>query len=212
MLEAFLRLRFHSPLVAARIVRDLHFKDCGSWVYKPASYQEAQRWAMECFKSHEYADGELAASVAVDQFIQDQQLNKLPIATSTGESWFYIHLITEHSSGRAALLLHVSHTIIDGQGQLFFTIRPRSLNHLSTTALIDALELLLEYIVQPHRSSPSAELEWGEEWRNLVPNPLTLFGPPKGGWGEGGLASLKELDRIVAAAIVSTIGMNIMSR
>jgi hypothetical protein len=88
---------------------------------------------------------------------------------------------------------------------VLFTIRPGPLTNLPTAALIDALELLLEYTVQPHRSTPSTELEWGEEWKNLVPNPLTLFGPPKDGWGEDGLTSLKDLDRIIAAAKASAL-------
>jgi len=57
----------------------------------------------------------------------------------------------------------------------------------------------------PHLSTASTELEWGEEWKNLVPNPLALFGPPKNGWEEEGLASLKELDGNIAAAKVGAL-------
>lgn len=83
-----------------------------------------------------------------------------------------------------------------------FSVHPDPPTNSFIKALIDALELLLEYTVQPDCSTASTELEWGEEWKNLVPNPLTLFGPPKDGWMEDGLASLKELDGVVAAAKV----------
>jgi hypothetical protein len=40
------------------------------------------------------------------------------------------------------------------------------------------------------------QLAWGEEYKNLIPNPLVLFGGTKEGWEEEGLEIMNELNNM----------------
>lgn len=119
--EAWIRLRFQSPLVASLVIRDLHIKGLGSWVYTTAvTVLDAVEWARVSLHFHEFETGSLCAEI-IDRFMEKQLLVNLPAGDSRLQSNFHGHLLFEREGGRAALLLHASHTILDGPGIVIVT-------------------------------------------------------------------------------------------
>lgn len=111
LLEAWTRLRFHSPLIAARIVRGTQNDGLGSWVYTPVDNAGAVKWTQDSLHIHYYAPGTLDDQ-AVDLFIQEQLLIALPHDEKIG-LLFHGYLLTESPGSIAVLLLKGSHTILD---------------------------------------------------------------------------------------------------
>jgi hypothetical protein len=111
-IEGWLRLRFYSPLIAASIVRDLHFQGFGSWIYNPVTYNQAQDWASKTFFFHDKARVDDAT---VNEFIQTKLLETIPYKGSGIDAGFFGHLLVQEG-GHAALLVHSTHSHLDGPG------------------------------------------------------------------------------------------------
>lgn len=176
--ESWLRLRFHSPLIGAKVYHDPDPETLGSWVYTAVTLEQAKAWLQQSLHFHFYPNGQLT-SEAVEEFVSAQIKTALPF-DGKGDVLVYGHILVERSSGRMAIVIHGTHVIFDGP------------------ALLDFLYLFLEHIASPHSSTPSTELDWGKEMSNLPPHPVHLVGGAQDGWEAEGIAMLKEMDLILS--------------
>lgn len=115
--EACLRLRFHSPLIAAHIVHSPEATDLGTWIYRPVDLPGAIKWRDNVLHFHELPhEGNF-----VDAFIQERLSKPLPY-DEKGGTLFHCHIFTEKDGSNAVILVHACHVILDGPGE------PRFLN------------------------------------------------------------------------------------
>ena len=75
--ESWLRLRFHSPLIAAEVYRDSELQSLGSWVYTAVALEQAIAWRHQSLHFHTYVDGELNGET-IEGFIATHIKDALP--------------------------------------------------------------------------------------------------------------------------------------
>ena len=114
--EAWLRLRFRSPLVAAEIIRDKNPDEMGTWVYKPVDLNGAKEWRQTTLHFQQLTTGCLTTEL-IEEYIQDKLRVPLPF-DGNGGLLFHCYVLLEEQGNKAALLIHTSHTILDGPGNM----------------------------------------------------------------------------------------------
>lgn len=115
--EAWLQLRFCSPLIASQTVHGSLPSDLGSWVYTPVDSQGALKWRDQSFHVHSFSSA-LNTDV-INDFIQQRIIVKLPYDEEDG-LLFHGHVLVEESTNNMAIILHSAHTILDGPGRFGF--------------------------------------------------------------------------------------------
>lgn len=110
--EAWLRLRFNSPLIAAEIVHDTDPEKLGHWIYQPVDLDRAKEWRERTLHFRSFPKGHLTKEF-IEGFIQETIAVPLPYG-GNGGLLFHCHVLLESDGGNAALLLHAAHTILDG--------------------------------------------------------------------------------------------------
>lgn len=183
--EALCRLRLYSPLVAARIVPDIHSSTFRSWLYTPAQdADEVQEWVgktlrvehlnkEEAFDPEEFVTKMTSTTIAHDSPIPDQN--------------FYAYLfLGTHPTSTHAFFMHASHAIFDGGAflQAFRNIFDWASNPSSEEAV--------------GKGKSARDLGWGSEWKNLTPSPLGVVGGIKEGWDGEGRKLVDLVDGILA--------------
>ncbi|KZV85694.1 hypothetical protein EXIGLDRAFT_653817 [Exidia glandulosa HHB12029] len=145
--DALLRLRYHSPLIAARLV-SADSSQIRWWSYSVASdLSKANEWCLRALKVHH--DGP-----SVEDFVATMSRARLPYREGTDELFFACHLLLRES-GPHSLFFHGTHAIMDAAPTL------------------DAFAQMLSWISDPPDGS---ELSWGHEWVNLPEGPITATG------------------------------------
>ena len=116
--EVWLRLRFHSPLVAADIIHDTDLEKLGYWVYRPVDLEGAKEWRQKTLHFRRVPNRHLTKDF-IDDFIQERLAVPLPHGGDTG-LLFHCHVLFENESNRVAIFLHAIHVILDGPGKISF--------------------------------------------------------------------------------------------
>jgi hypothetical protein len=118
--EAWRRVRFASPLVAAHINRGPRPTDLGQWVYTPVSLQGVDKWAKETLQ---FINVPSETGGVDEKCVEDRIRGLTQESLHNGqEDWpedkrwqFYVQVLLEDGGReRAAIILHGSHTILDG--------------------------------------------------------------------------------------------------
>ncbi|KZO93526.1 hypothetical protein CALVIDRAFT_556970 [Calocera viscosa TUFC12733] len=169
LLEGIMRMRFHSPLIAASLVRDSETSLDLHWSYTCTPSQEAAlTWARQVL--HVVED-----PITMDEFTH-VAAQPLPEVHEDGHpSLFSVYLLTNvYPGNKVAVFVHAAHTLIDGHSGL------------------DCLAQLLSYVVTPEKTPVAAQLPWGQEWKNLPPATFEALGGLPESFKTEGLALMKE--------------------
>ncbi|EJU02023.1 hypothetical protein DACRYDRAFT_22416 [Dacryopinax primogenitus] len=170
LLEGVMRMRYHSPLVAASLKRDSEVSLDQHWSYTCASSPaEVEEWARQVL--HVVDD-----PITMEEF-SHVAARQLPETHEDGhESLFGVYLLTNVYPGenKMAIFVHGAHCLMDGHSGL------------------DCLAQLLSYVVTPEKTLPAAQLAWGKEWWNLPPAPFDALGGLPESFKTEGLALVKE--------------------
>ncbi|KAF9222439.1 hypothetical protein BS17DRAFT_783709 [Gyrodon lividus] len=167
--KAFERLRFHCPSIAASVEAIPGGKSTRSWVYTPVQDDnDREEWLQRAFVFEDKGD-----SLDVDAFITERNLTQLPYVVSGRTIPFRCYLLA--GSGTYALYFHGPHHVMDGWPTLF------------------ALSLMFEWM---STESTLDKLEWGSEWKNLPPDPITATGGPRPTWDKDGVKLFAEVAAI----------------
>ncbi|KAG8755725.1 hypothetical protein FRC11_005842 [Ceratobasidium sp. 423] len=142
LLDALVRLRYYSPIVAARPQAGIHDHELRSWVYAPLpDSNAATAWARKSLiirtPTKELPDPETNLCDIVHRPLPPNEI-------------FEVYVIGPYQDGQFTLITYKSHALAESQ------------------AAIDLLATLLDWILDP----VGVDLIWGEEWRNLLPEVL----------------------------------------
>ncbi|CAE6436470.1 unnamed protein product [Rhizoctonia solani] len=153
LLGALVRLRYYSPLVAARPQAGIHDDELRSWVYTPlSSYNAAVAWARKT-----------VVIKAPTKQLPDHETHICDILSRPlpPNEIFEVHLIGPYQDGQFTLMTYKSHALAEGQ------------------AAIDLLATLFDWILNP---TVGEDLAWGQEWRNLLPGTVVTLGRENEEW------------------------------
>ncbi|KZT54377.1 hypothetical protein CALCODRAFT_510775 [Calocera cornea HHB12733] len=170
LLEGIMRLRFHSPLVAASMVRDSETSLDQHWSYTCAPSPSAVRhWAEQVL--HVVDD-----PITLDEFTHVAAAPLPEVHDDGHPSLFAVYLLTNVYPGqdRMAVFVDGAHTLMDGHSGL------------------DCLAQLLSYVVSPEKTPEAANLPWGREWTNLPPATFEALGGLPESFKTEGLALMRE--------------------
>ncbi|CAE6491499.1 unnamed protein product [Rhizoctonia solani] len=162
LLDALVRLRYYSPIIAAQPQVGIHDHELRSWVYAPLrDSNAAAAWARKVLiiqtPTNELPDPETHL----------RNIVKRPLPP--GEI-LQVHLIGPYQDGQFTLITYKSHALAEGQ------------------AAIDLLATLLDWILNP----VGVDFVWGQEWQNLLPGAVVVIGGEKQGWDEESPRMLAE--------------------
>ncbi|CAE6403270.1 unnamed protein product [Rhizoctonia solani] len=153
LLAALVRLRYYSPLVAARPQAGIHDDELRSWVYTPLSDSKAAAaWARKTLvvktPTEQLPD--------IESHICDILSRPLP-----PNEIFEVYLIGPYQDGQFTLMTYKSHALAEGQ------------------SAIDLLATLFDWTLNP---TVGVDLIWGHEWQNLLPGTIVALGREKEKW------------------------------
>ncbi|KAH7335116.1 hypothetical protein B0J17DRAFT_668764 [Rhizoctonia solani] len=155
LLDALVRLRYYSPIVAARPQAGIHDHELRSWVYAPLSNSEAATaWARESL----FVKAPTKELSNPEKNLRD--IVKQPLPPS---EIFKLHLIGPYQDGQFSLITYKSHAMAEGQ------------------SAIDLIATLLDWTINPVVED---NVIWGQEWQNLIPGAVVVLGGEKQGWEE----------------------------
>ncbi|KAH9934333.1 uncharacterized protein B0H18DRAFT_1092755 [Fomitopsis serialis] len=169
LLNAVAHLRFASPLVAANLETGIHDHIFRSWVYAPAkSAVEVLEWSRKVVV--------VVGPTTSEDFIKTTVKNQVPYTHFDG-SIILLHYYLFPNAGEPgifSLFVHGPHTILDG------------------IPTIAAFSSIFEWMANPERE-PVDSLQWGREWQNLPPGPVTATGGPRPEWKTKGMALVNQI-------------------
>ncbi|CAE6409961.1 unnamed protein product [Rhizoctonia solani] len=155
LLDALVRLRYYSPIIAARPQAGIHDHELRSWVYAPLSDSKAAAaWAR---------DSLFIKTPTGELFDPEQHLRHIVNQPLLPSEIFKLYLIGPYQDGQFTLITYKSHALAEGQ------------------SVIDLLATLLDWIVSP---VAEVDFMWGQEWQNLIPGAVVVLGGEKQGWEE----------------------------
>ncbi|CAE7157060.1 unnamed protein product [Rhizoctonia solani] len=162
LLNALVRLRYYSPIIAAQPEAGVHDHELRSWVYAPISDPgAATAWARKSLvvksPTKSSQDPEIHICEIVDEPLPPNEI-------------FKVYLIGPYQDGQFTLVTYKSHALAEGQ------------------AATDLLAMLLDWVINP----VVEDLIWGQEWQNLLPGTVVALGGEKPGWDEESQAILAE--------------------
>ncbi|KAG8755724.1 hypothetical protein FRC11_005841 [Ceratobasidium sp. 423] len=162
LLGALVRLRYYSPIIAAQPQAGIHDHELRSWVYAPLPGSNA---------ATAWARKSLIVQTPTKE-LPDPETHLCSIAKRAlpPNEIFQVYLIGPYQDGQFTLITYKSHALAEGQ------------------AAIDLLATLLDWILNPDE----VDLIWGQEWRNLLPGSVVVFGGEKQGWDEESPRMLEE--------------------
>ncbi|CUA73593.1 hypothetical protein RSOLAG22IIIB_10901 [Rhizoctonia solani] len=162
LLDALVRLRYHSPIVAARPQAGIHDHELRSWVYAPLpDSKAAASWARKS----------LIIKTGTKELSTEDYLKEIVGQSLPPDEIFRLYLIGPYQDGRFTLMTYKSHALAEGQ------------------AAIDLLATLFDWTINP---VVETGLIWGQEWKNLLPGTVVAIGGEKQGWDEQSPAILAE--------------------
>ncbi|KAI1789706.1 hypothetical protein LXA43DRAFT_974127 [Ganoderma leucocontextum] len=168
--EAVIRLRYTCPIVGATLRSGIHDPQLRSWVYTPLKdVHEARAWADQTVVS-------VLEPTEPHTFLASKIETNLSYKLVDGVSQFIrIYLIrTDITHNTFGIFFHGVHAIMDARASL------------------KASSLLLEWMSDPKIGSV-ADLQWGKEFANLPPGPITATGGPREDWQTHGTALLMKV-------------------
>jgi len=169
LLDAIAHLRYTSPLVGANLEAGIHDPIFRSWVYTPAkSTDEVREWSRKVVV--------IAEPTTCEDFIKATVKNRVPYTLPDGSIVLLRYYLFPNAGEEKlfSVFVHGPHTILDG------------------IPTINAFSNIFEWITNPERE-PVESLEWGSEWRNLPPGPVTATGGPKPEWETKGMALVNQI-------------------
>ncbi|KAJ8588835.1 hypothetical protein M405DRAFT_792501 [Rhizopogon salebrosus TDB-379] len=168
--NAFGRLRFACPIIAASIVGDVSGHSPRSWTYPSVQNRsEFSSWLNSAFCIVQRGEG-----LDVNAFVQDISRCRLPYELQNANPlWFRCYLLLGDSN-RYGLYFHGPHAIMDG------------------VPTLNAFALMFQWMTNDI-TEPVENLPWGTEWRNLPLGPVSATGGPREDWDIAGAELLKQL-------------------
>ncbi|KAG1747111.1 uncharacterized protein EDB91DRAFT_68611 [Suillus paluster] len=168
--NAFGRLRFACPIIAASMVGDVSGPMPRSWVYAPVqSLSELTHWMNNAFCTVQRGD-----DLDVNAFVEDISQRRLPYELQNASPlWFRCYLLLGNRN-RYGLYFHGPHAIMDGGPTL------------------NAFALMFQWMTND-TIEPAEKLPWGTEWYNLPLGPVGATGGPREDWDIAGVELLKQL-------------------
>lgn len=166
--NAFAKLRFSCPIIAANIVGDISGPIPRSWVYAPVqNLSELTRWMNDAFCT-------VQQDLDVNTFVEDTSQRRLPYQHQNASPlWFRCYLLLGNNN-KHGLYFHGPHAIMDGGPTL------------------NAFALMLQWMTND-ATEPAEHLPWGMEWHNLPLGPVSATGGPREDWNIVGTELLKQL-------------------
>lgn len=166
--NAFAKLRFSCPIIAANIVGDISGPIPRSWVYAPVqSLSELTRWINDAFCT-------VQQDLDVNTFVEDTSQRRLPyLYQNASPLWFRCYLLLGNNN-KHGLYFHGTHAIMDGGPTL------------------NAFALMLQWMTND-ATEPAENLPWGTEWHNLPLGPVSATGGSREDWNVAGTELLKQL-------------------
>lgn len=126
---------------------------------------------------------ERGSSLDVQEFIDSRVQTRLPVDSSGKRSMFQCYLLAD-DVGTYGLYFHGSHCILDAWPTLF------------------ALGLMLEWMAADPLDAP-IDVEFGAEYKNLPPDPVSVSGGPRESWWTSGIELFVEAAQRRAKKTVS---------
>ncbi|KAJ1306969.1 hypothetical protein OPQ81_007949 [Rhizoctonia solani] len=163
LLDALVRLRYYSPIIAARPQAGIHDHELRSWVYTPLSDSNA---------AFDWARKSLIVKIPKKDFVDPEyHLRDIVSRPLPPNEILEVYLAGPYQDGQFTLITYKSHALAEGQ------------------AAIDLIATLLDWTLNPVLG---VDLLWGQEWHNLVPGAVVILGGEKQGWDEESPAILAE--------------------